>query len=439
MKDRTVDKNNSSDDKLKFFIEIPTKGAHAIRKYLNIDENGYRYITSTAHRSQYRDYYLYGILDEVEKAGISLLRISEFIIESKKEEPSETNNDSNLQRLERNIYNSIIDELSVWVRKLTEILVEVIGFKYSIDDVYFQHYLLLHSMVRNRKFLDDFKKFYSGENQNIKYQMDEVKTRIDSILPQMDPNKCWYAKRDKKNGNVRYSLSSFLDRIEYLLPKMTPSQKLTIGGSYQMYSSISGNIHVSIGHRDSDTNMKSVETYFSEISIISSHIITVCKDILGRKPRKGFLSEINKIVKENQYPSKLHKRITNPNFKVGDFVTAYGDIAEVVKIKKSKFGYKSYRVRYLGKSPLPGIKEDEFSGRYINLFQKKDIITRQVKELIKSDNPDIKINNKSILDSVRKTVTEMWEELGFKERAYGRHDLANKKIENYLAKRSGGK
>lgn len=423
------------DEKLDFFIEIPTKGANSIRKYLTMGENGYRYVAATAFRDKYRDYYLYGIMDEVEKAGISLMRISEFIIDSKKENKPDTSNNSELQRIERNIYDSIIDELSIWIRKLTEILVEVIGFKYSNEDIYFEHYLLIHDLVRNRRYFDDFKNFYAVENENIKYQINELETRIQTILKQVDPNKCWYAQINSKNGTVKNSLSGFLDRLNLLIPKMTAAQKLTVGGSYQMYSSVSGNIHVTLGHRDNDLSMQDVETHFSQISIIASHIIFVCANILNKKPRKGFLAQINKIVKENKYPAELHKRMTNPNIKIGDFVIAYGDIAEVKRIKKSKFGYKSYRVKYLGKSPLPGINEDEFSGRYINLFQRKNTVTKQVRELIKKDAPDVKINNKALLDSVRKTVTEMWEELGFKERSYGRHDLADKKIEEYLAKR----
>lgn len=437
MKNKTkVIEKNEINKKHDFFIEIPTKGANAIRKYLEMGENGYKYVAATAFRDKYRDYYLYGIMDEVEKAGISLIRISEFIIESKKENNPDTSDDPELQRIERNIYDSIIDELSIWIRKLTEILVEVIGFKYSKEDIYFEHYLLVHDLVRNKRYFDDFKNFYAVENENIKYQINQLETRIQAILIKVDSNKCWYAQFSKKNRTVKNSLSGFLDRINLLIPKMTAAQKLTIGGSYQMYSSISGNIHVTLGHRDNNPNMNDVEAHFSQISIISSHIISVCADILNKKPRKGFLAEINKIVKQNKYPEQLHKRITNPNIKVGDFVIAYGDIAEVIKIKKSKFGYKSYRVKYLGKSPLPGIIEDEFSGRYINLFQRKTTVTKQVRDLIKKDAPDIKINNKVLLDSIRKTVTEMWEELGFKERAYGRHDLANKKIEDFLAKRN---
>lgn len=433
-KDTKVNEEKKIKKKHDFFIEIPMKGSNAIRKYLKMGENGYRYVASTAYREQYRDYYLYGIMDELEKAGISLMRISEFIIESKKENKPDVSSDSELQRIERNIYDSIIDELSIWIRKLTEILVEVIGFKYSKEDIYFEHYLIVHDLVRNRRYFDDFKNFYAVENENIKYQVNQLETRIQTILTKVNPNRCWYAQINKKKGTVQNSLSGFLDRINLLIPKMTAAQKLTIGGSYQMYSSVSGNIHVTLGHRDNDPSMNDVEMHFSQISIIASHIIYVCTSILNKKPRKGFLAQINKIVKENNYPAQLHKRITNPNIKIGDFVTAYGDIAEVTKIKKSRFNYKSYRIKYLGKSPLPGIIEDEFSGRYINLFQRKTTVTKQVRDLIKKEAPDIKINNKTLLDSVRKTVTEMWEELGFKERSYGRHDLANKKIQDYLAK-----
>jgi hypothetical protein len=51
---------------------------------------------------------------------------------------------------------------------------------------------------------------------------------------------------------------------------------------------------------------------------------------------------------------KKYKR----KFEVADLVLAYGDLAEVLEIRESQFGYTSYKIRYLRKPPLPDLPED---------------------------------------------------------------------------------
>jgi len=105
--------------------------------------------------SNSRDYYIYSVLDEVEKAGISLMNYSEFILGTKAEINGHKSDDSN-RRMERNIYSSIVDQMSVWIRKLTEILVEVIGFKKINNNNYFKHYILVHELTKNNRLKTDF-------------------------------------------------------------------------------------------------------------------------------------------------------------------------------------------------------------------------------------------------------------------------------------------
>ena len=403
-----------------------------VRSYLKIDENGYNYVSPLGH-SNSRDYYIYSVLDEVEKAGISLMNYSEFILGTKAEINGHKSDDSN-RRMERNIYSSIVDQMSVWIRKLTEILVEVIGFKKINNNNYFKHYILVHELTKNNRLKTDFNFYFSCKNRNIDFQIENIKTEISEILKTIDQSKCWYVDIKKKTGLATNNLSNFGKRLQELLPSFSPDHKLTIGTSYQSYSSVSGNLHNSIVDKEVDMNMGDVDAYFGQIAILSAHILLVCKDLLGKKPKKGFLSQINRVIKKNDFPGGLLMKITNPKIKVGDFVIAYGDIAEVIKVNKSKFGYKSFRVKYLGNPPLPGISEDEFAARYIKIYKRKIDIVPKIREIIMQNTPNFKVNNKKILDSVRKTLLESWEEMGFKERAYGRIDLAQKKLQEFIAK-----
>lgn len=64
-----------------FFISTAVKGAEQIRKKLRINDDTYSMI-HTLSQPNARGYYIYGVLDEVEKASSALMLWSQFIIES---------------------------------------------------------------------------------------------------------------------------------------------------------------------------------------------------------------------------------------------------------------------------------------------------------------------------------------------------------------------
>ena len=67
------------------------------------------------------------------------------------------------------------------------------------------------------------------------------------------------------------------------------------------------------------------------------------------------MGQLSKVLKESSRTNPIFKK---KKIKNGDYVLAYSDLAKVVKIKKSKYGNITYRVRFLEREPLPGIAED---------------------------------------------------------------------------------
>lgn len=417
------------EERLKYFSQICIRGANQIRKYLKIGESGYRYAAVQAHQNV-RDYYLYGVLDELEKSGLALMNSSDFILAGEGESVNKTEENG---RITRNIYSMSIDQLSVWSRKLTEILVDVISFKtLSNEEKYFRHFLLVSELRRKRRLYQDFKTYYACDSENIKYQLSDLENEIKVLLPSLDPSRVWYI-RSRKDGTIGTTLTSFEDRLKRILPYLTPDERLAVGDSYQPFSKISSNLHPTSGDVNYWVNMKSVDAHYSHTGILAAHILVAIKSILAKKPR-GFVGQLSRIFKENKYPRNLYKRKNKPPIRVGDFVIAYNDLAEVIAIKVSKFGQKSFRVKFLERDPLPNMSEDEFPAQYVNLYQKRSVLTRQVREILKKDTSDLKINNREVVKAVRVSILHMWSEVGFKEFAFGQRELGIKKMGDYLAK-----
>lgn len=410
------------DPKRDFFLDICLKGANDMRKILNMDDNSYLRVFFRAHQDA-RRYYIYGVLDELEKAGVSLMGYSEVL--------KDTSGDTH-DRVSRNVTSSIVDQEMVWVRKLTEILANLILFTTTNTQDHYRHILLVSHLDDLKKVLADTREFFSKENLNHKYQKDETIKDIQQLETKMQLGSCWYLANKKgggKHSGDKGLLVSFKEKLQEAYIISTPDQKLTLGTTYgNTYGRSSQSLHPNLLQPDPDIGVKDIEIGISQIGILSAHILIVCRKLLGDRRRKGMVAQLARVFKKNKYPDQLMKSRVNPAIKKGDFVITYGDIGEVIKIYKSKYGYRSFKVRYLGTPPLPSIPVDTFPAMFVKKVYDRKTIANQVKQKLNETTPDLKISNRQVAESLRKTMTDMWEKLGFKERYYGRPDLANKKI-----------
>lgn len=151
--------------------------------------------------------------------------------------------------------------------------------------------------------------------------------------------------------------------------------------------------------------------------MLTMHVVVLVKELLGAEGNDGAIETCTRIINENDYPVDLHRRRTNPDVIIGDFVVAGGDLAQVVNVNTSeKYGFKSFRVRFLEREPLPGLTEDEFVGEHIRkIFRGEDLI-KQTVEMIKKLNPDAKPSEEEINQSMREGIVLEWNN-GLKEYA----------------------
>jgi hypothetical protein len=151
--------------------------------------------------------------------------------------------------------------------------------------------------------------------------------------------------------------------------------------------------------------------------MLTMHVVVLVKELVGANSDGGAIETCTRIINENNYPIDLHRRRTNPDVIVGDFVVAGGDLAQVVVVNTSqKYGFKSFRVHFLGGEPLPGLTEDEFVGEHIRrIFRGEDLI-KQTVEMIKKLNPDADPSSEEINQSMRAGIVLEWNN-GLKEYA----------------------
>lgn len=404
---------NNEKDKTQcdFFTSICLKGCDQLRSFLKMSETG-RIAVGYSHY-HVRDFYIYQILDEIEKVGISLIRCTAFLGDEKSR-----NIDASENRETRNIISSVIDEQNMWLRKLTEILMEVICFQQSNTNNYFRHYLILQDLRNLETEKRHLSNFYGINNNNIDHQIKNLKKRNNEILEKLDENKIWYVQKDQK-GKLTTKFNSFGSRFKKNHKLFNKSQLINMGFSPKFYSRYCNHIHPSLN--DTKTvSTKEVEKNMRHLAVISKDILIVCKKLLKVSAKRGsLLAQLSNIERNNKFPDELYKKKIRTNAEQGDFVLVFDHLAEVLEVIKSEIGYQSVKVLFLDRPMIPDILSDVFPAEIIIPIQKCKELRNKVIENIKKTNPKAKIPLKTIKKSLRESILDMWNNGGLKEYYFG--------------------
>lgn len=420
---------SESDDKKRHeaFLDIPIKGAGQLRKKLRWDYSSYHFMYGPSAYDP-KGYYLFGALNEVEKAGISMMQVSEFILESRANDVPDGLDDEQ-QRIADNVLQSRIDEVVLWQRKMTEIMVDLVGFRGTNSKEYYQHYLVLQELASLRRTQADIKEYYGAVNENYAYQEADLVKQADQLAAKLDPNKCWYAI--VKNGRITHRLRSFEDKFKAVFPKMKVAQRAVMRTHYVSFGSQSKSLHPGSSAGDRNLKLDDVDAHLHRVGLLTLHVVNAAKDLMRIHNTKGFLKMCADLVKKNDYPVELHTKKTRPDIEVGDFVIAGGYLCQVVKVIRSKYGYRSLRVKYLEKPPLPSTPEDEFIGELVRLYYKRKPLVEQVKKLLSEDGAKEPLT-RQVNVAARQTIIDFWANMGGKEFAYGNKDQGYQKMGEYL-------
>jgi len=267
-----------------FWIEICLKGSTDVKKLIKMDDNGYLRIYFASHQDS-KAYYLYSVLDELEKAGVALMGYKEIL-----KDTSGKTTDIQGQHAERIILSSIVDSQMIWIRKFTEILTELILFKSTDTNEYFRHYLLVNHLRELNGIMRDSEEFFGCTNLNYKHQIQETIQKIQQIETQLKLNDCWYLA-DKKGGSKhpgeKAKLSQFRDKLMLAMKKANDDQKLSLGLTYdQLYGKSSQSLHPAFSNPDPEIDVKDIEIGMSRIGILAAHILVMSRSLLKDRRRK---------------------------------------------------------------------------------------------------------------------------------------------------------
>jgi hypothetical protein len=315
-------------------------------------------------------------------------------------------------------------------------LVGIIGFRRANSQDYYRHYVELHELDTKKKILNDMHEFSGIKNKNLEMQITELEQQADSLASKLDPDKCWYAKN--RRGAITRNLSTFSDRFKKVFPYMKEYEKaalITYDASFGRQSCL---LHSGKPVERENVTLNTMGAHIGRVSILAAHVLTATKDLGRIHNIRGILKTIADATKKNDYPIKLFRQRTQPEISEGDFVvTVWGDLGQVKKVIKSKYGYKAFRVQYLDRLPMPGIPVDDFPAENIRLLRKRKPLVDEVRQEILKVTPELKPSTRELNRLIEEAVLHLWNNVGLKDFTLNNPKVGYEKIQQEIDRIQG--
>lgn len=347
-----------------FFLEAPLRAGFGLSEATGLDETTYRSVAGHALQNN-RGYYHYGVIDEVVKATVAIRRWVDYLSNPDR---MDGGGDKHFARV---VVESLLDEQKLWTRKLIELLCDLILFQSTNSQEYYRLYLLCQELDAYLRLQDDCDEFFECQSLNAKSTINSLVGEIQRLSKTIDLKNVWFLKPGLKLTKLPSAgqlFSSARSRFKLALKQGTPDERIAIGLNYdKAFGFSSRSIHPSIGVPGAEErSLNDIDKGIGHVGMIALQVILLSRKLLDLAPQ-GFAEEWEKIRSAADAVVALQS-VYGKEFEIGDIVYAYSlDLCQVLDKKKSKYGYTSYKVRYLLTPPLPEVPEDWFPARFVHL------------------------------------------------------------------------
>ena len=338
---------------------------------LGLNELSYRHVAGFSHGDT-RAFYIYSVLDEIQKTGVALQRWAEAL-QGLRDEVSEIGGAQD--RVERLVLEQLLEEQDLRRRRLLEVLVELICFRKTNEQDYYRHLLLLRDLENSLSMQKDLRDFYACHSAKLTAQMEPTTGWLRELEHDgLDLARCWYLRNSPLTGSVSPGqiLSSFRRRLKLALGAAAEHEKLVLGLSYRGYSQASQGVHFRPEAKRHPWSLSEAEKAIGMVGVLALNCLTACQELIGEIP-DGLNRQIRAALCENTDIATMFESTVGRRLKMGDFVLAYHEhLAQIVDKRTSDFGYESYRVEFLEDTPPWAIPHDWLPAQEVRLLDRLD-------------------------------------------------------------------
>jgi hypothetical protein len=373
-------KQVQTDEERNLPFSIPLQISGHLLRNLPIKEESLRLIANFS-RKDAKSYYLYAVVSEVLSSCMSCMRVASWIKESEEEtlfgypKMNPGNETISGERIFYLMHESIVEEFEIRYRKLQEYLCNLICFTDTNDPKYFQLFFASEALSDIQYANQDISEFFGNPIANFDYQISDLQDRCTMLSKNLDKKKCWFLGHGF-DFNKKILMSSYRQRYIKALSIATNGEKVVLGPTYKVgYGGSSKSAHALVDDHFRDYTFEDVKRTINKIPVISLNILDRAFKLSNLDCPKNF-KEILDCAHSGEGATKGIEQVTKRNLELGDLVTTdFSDVAEILDVHISKYGYKSYQVRYLINPKIEKILEEWLPPRYIGpcLLKKQQV------------------------------------------------------------------
>jgi hypothetical protein len=279
-----------------FFLLVGVQGAEELRKELGLDESNFRHLGPNLNREP-KQYFLYRVLDEIEKAALRIGYWKEYLSEE------------GLDKLLRIDFESVIDDQQFRARKLAEVLVDAILFSTTNDQDHYEDYFFLHELDECARSQKDRYEFFGFHNQNAQWSANWLLAEIGKLEKAgLDPKSRWYINQAgavKRGWTTKgVPLSSFKDRYKRVLSIALPNELNVLGKSYVHAYGMSKDVHFSPHDTSSGFTEEQIHRGVDRVGLLILALVIRCQHLLVCVP-EGVNKHYREMHDSNTVPAEL--------------------------------------------------------------------------------------------------------------------------------------
>jgi len=373
---RPKSKGEGNQPLVDYAIHIATKGVRDLRKKTHLDEANFRRIAPYAH-ARCSAVFAYRALDEIMKAGMNLMQWREYFSEGMN---FKDENDDVGRSLSRLAIETVIDDQHARIRKMTELLVECILFGDSTSEDLYRDYFLIHELSDKLRLQRDRQEYFAFTSENTAWT---VKRLYEDIVhceeTGLDPRSRWYlkhpAKAQAKWREKGPGLASFSDKYKLAINIAKPREHMILGKSYLEAYHWSSDIHFTPHDTSSDFRTEDALSNMPRVALLLLNIMYRCQDIVGTVPHH-INKQLRDVLDVSRSSDEFMQSLRDPSLEIGDIAIVHDDIAEIVDMRTSSYGFTAVQVRYLDKPPIQEIPYDWFASFQVRRCAKHEDVER---------------------------------------------------------------
>lgn len=375
----TGEKRSIYEDQNIPFSALLKISGHLLRN-LHINEKSFR-ATIGCRCKDPKAYYLYGVVSEVISSCMSCMRVASWIDESEEEfvfgYPKRDEGDDTISgnRIGHLMHESIVDEFNVRFRKLQEHFFNLICFSETNDQKYFQLFFIAQELSDVNYTNKDIEVFFGRPVENFKHESKELLDQCKKLIRDLEKEKCWFLDQrlnfdSKTQGKI---MSSYSHRYKKALQIASEGEKILLGPTYKTsYGRSSESAHSTIKEWDEDYTFNDARFMINKTFMICFNILSRISELTGSSLPQKFKDLLKHVRSAGDTENEL-KSVTRRNLENGDLVTTDGlDVAEILNMEQSSYGYEDYHVRYLINPKIKEITDEWIPAPHIGplLFRK---------------------------------------------------------------------